>query len=171
MMRTLDLCIALAACPVVWTGSPAAATESMTSFPRLKGPGVNAKNTPLDELPLLIFCEFSGGWDTLMSLEPRDHSNPLFNDPEGSIYTGYDMLAAVEKDKENDSSVTSVLGDSNNTYASRCPVDLATGAPEDITGTVLRPPDIHRTLLHAAGLSYDHLSNEDPVLIQAMLSS
>lgn len=60
-------------------------------------------------------------------------------------------------------------GTTDNTYASR-PVDLATGAPEDITGTMLRPPDVQRTVLHAAGLSYDHLSNQDPVLIEAMLA-
>ena len=61
-----------------------------------------AEDTPLDELPLLVFCEFNGGWDTLMSLDPRNHSLALFNDPEGSIYTGYDLLA------ENDAGPGSV---------------------------------------------------------------
>jgi hypothetical protein len=60
-------------------------------------------------------------------------------------------------------------GTTDNTYGSR-PVDLKTGAPDDINGTVLRPPDVHRTLLHATGLPYEHISNQDPKLIEAMLA-
>jgi hypothetical protein len=43
-----------------------------------------------DSAPLLIMCEFSSGWDTLYSLDPRNHQN--FGDPAGGIYTGFDMV-------------------------------------------------------------------------------
>ena len=43
-----------------------------------------------DSAPLLIMCEFSGGWDTLYSLDPRNHQS--FGDPAGGIYTGFDTV-------------------------------------------------------------------------------
>ncbi len=43
-----------------------------------------------DDAPLLVMCEFSGGWDTLYSLDPRNHQ--LFGDPAGGIYTGFDTV-------------------------------------------------------------------------------
>lgn len=46
-----------------------------------------------DNAPLLIMCEFSNGWDTLYSLDPRNHQN--FGDPGGGIYTGFDMVTDV----------------------------------------------------------------------------
>ena len=52
-----------------------------------------AESLDADELPLLIFCEFNGAWDTLLSLDPRDHTDSRFNDPAGSVYTGYEMVA------------------------------------------------------------------------------
>ena len=47
--------------------------------------------------------------------------------------------------------------------------NLATGAPDDAMGEKIRPSDIHATLLEAAGLCYDHISNQDPQIIKAML--
>lgn len=43
-----------------------------------------------DNAPLLVMCEFANGWDTLYSLDPRNHQ--LFSDPAGGIYTGFDMV-------------------------------------------------------------------------------
>ncbi len=42
------------------------------------------------EAPILIMCEFTSGWDTLYSLDPRNHQQ--FGDPNGGIYTGYDLV-------------------------------------------------------------------------------
>jgi hypothetical protein len=58
--------------------------------------------------------------------------------------------------------------DSN--YDSR-PMNLDTGAPDDDLGTLVRPPDVHATVLHAAGLPYDNISNQSPKLIKAILKS
>lgn len=44
-----------------------------------------------DEMPLLVFCYFSGGWDQLLALDPRD--NTAFGAPGGAIQTGYDLVA------------------------------------------------------------------------------
>ncbi len=43
-----------------------------------------------NDAPLLVMCEFTGGWDTLYSLDPRNHQQ--FGDPGGGIYTGFDMV-------------------------------------------------------------------------------
>lgn len=55
-------------------------------------------------------------------------------------------------------------------YDSR-PMNLDTGAPDDDMGTLVRPSDVHATVLHAAGLPYDHISNQNPKLIKAILKS
>ncbi len=47
-------------------------------------------------------------------------------------------------------------------------VDMSTGQV-DPNGVTLRPPDVHATVLKAMGLSYDHIENQDPVLISALL--
>ena len=47
--------------------------------------------------PLLVFALFAGGWDTLITLDPRDHRD--FNDPareDTSIVTGYNMMANMD---------------------------------------------------------------------------
>ena len=36
-------------------------------------------------------------------------------------------------------------------------------------GVLIRPPDLHATLLTAAGLSYDHISNQSPIILNAAL--
>jgi uncharacterized protein (DUF1501 family) len=45
-------------------------------------------------------------------------------------------------------------------------VDLSSGAPDD-GGQPIRPADVHATVLHSMGLSYDHLANQSPLLVQA----
>ena len=56
----------------------------------------HAEEADVDKLPLLIFCEFSGGWDTLLSLDPRDHTDPKYSDPNNKIHTGYDLVAEAD---------------------------------------------------------------------------
>ncbi|MFP6683943.1 MAG: hypothetical protein VB934_04490 [Polyangiaceae bacterium] len=34
-----------------------------------------------------------------------------------------------------------------------------------------RPPDVHATVLKAMGLGSEHISNQDPKIIEAMLKS
>ena len=48
-------------------------------------------------------------------------------------------------------------------------VNAMTGQPDDANGIPLRPADIHATLLHSMGLSYDHLTNQSPQLVSAIL--
>ncbi|MEP7120211.1 MAG: DUF1501 domain-containing protein [Byssovorax sp.] len=48
-------------------------------------------------------------------------------------------------------------------------VNPTTGKPDDANGIQLRPADIHATLLHSMGLSYDHLSNQSPQMLSALL--
>jgi len=45
------------------------------------------------ELPLLVLFWMQGGWDTLMSLDPRDHTQAPFNQRDNAVYTGYDKIA------------------------------------------------------------------------------
>lgn len=61
-----------------------------------------------------------------------------------------------------------VGGTKDSNYDAR-PIDLATGAPADDMGHLVKPPDVHATILHAAGLSYEHISNQDPKLLSSLL--
>jgi hypothetical protein len=63
-----------------------------------------------------------------------------------------------------------VIGSTNDLNYGARPTDLTTGASDDEMGTVLRPPDVHRTILNAVGMPYEHISNQDPVLIPALIS-
>lgn len=49
--------------------------------------------------------------------------------------------------------------------------NLTTGAADDDNGHVIRPADVHATLLASMGLSYEHLSNTSPQIIQKLLKS
>ena len=62
-----------------------------------------------------------------------------------------------------------VIGATKDTNYDARPVNLETGAPDDEMGTLIRPSDVHASVLAAAGLPYDHISNQDPKLIKAML--
>ncbi len=48
-------------------------------------------------------------------------------------------------------------------------VNLVTGAPDDAGGALLKPSDVHATVLKSMGLSADHLSNQSPQVVQALL--
>ncbi|RME01897.1 MAG: DUF1501 domain-containing protein [Deltaproteobacteria bacterium] len=60
-----------------------------------------------------------------------------------------------------------VIGATDDTFFLQ-PIDPATGVPDE-RGVRIRPPDIHATLLAALGLPHDHIANQDPVRIEAML--
>ena len=61
-----------------------------------------------------------------------------------------------------------VIGATDDQVFGSQPVDPDTGMVAD-GGVVVRPPDIHATVLQAMGLGYDHISNQDPVVLGAML--
>jgi uncharacterized protein (DUF1501 family) len=63
-----------------------------------------------------------------------------------------------------------VFGATSDTALAVRNVDPTTGKPDDAAGIQLRPADIHATLLHSMGLSYDHLSNQSPHLLSAILA-
>lgn len=63
----------------------------------------------------------------------------------------------------------SVCGATSDAHMGARMVDPKTGMPDDFYGVKLRPVDIHATLLHSMGLSYDHLKSQSPVLLEAIL--
>lgn len=63
------------------------------------------------------------------------------------------------------------VGANKDTNYDARPMNLDTGAPDDEMGTPVRPSDVHATILHAAGLPYDHISNQSPKLVKAILKS
>ena len=114
-----------------------------------------AEGTDIHELPLLIFCEFSGGWDTMVSLDPRDHSDPKYSDPNNKIQTGYDLVA------DADTAVAQVLASTGNTGLITPPGSNVSFGPamEKLAKThfedlcVIRGVDMG-TLSHAVGRRY-----------------
>ena len=62
-----------------------------------------------------------------------------------------------------------VMGATDNVQMQAQPIDPSTGRP-DQTGIIIRPPDIHRTLLEAMGLPYDNLENQSPRRLSAVLT-
>jgi uncharacterized protein (DUF1501 family) len=61
-----------------------------------------------------------------------------------------------------------VIGATTNTDFSRELIDFDTGALNP-TGLEIRPPDVHATLLKAMGMSYDHISNQEPRILTPAL--
>jgi uncharacterized protein (DUF1501 family) len=60
-----------------------------------------------------------------------------------------------------------IIGGTDDAGFLRQAIDPETGA---VGGDVfIRPSDVHATVMKAMGLSYEHLSNQDPVIINAML--
>ncbi|MCA9620535.1 MAG: DUF1501 domain-containing protein [Myxococcales bacterium] len=48
------------------------------------------------DAPLLLFVYFDGAWDTLLSLDPRDHTVFGTPDPNKAIYTGLDQVRVAD---------------------------------------------------------------------------
>ncbi len=62
-----------------------------------------------------------------------------------------------------------VIGASSDDNYQAQPIDLSSGEV-DSGGHVVVPADVHATILSAMGLSYDHISNQSPKVIDAMLT-
>lgn len=62
-----------------------------------------------------------------------------------------------------------VIGETTESYEGQA-IDPDTGEL-DPAGVIVRPPDVHATIFKAMGLSYDHIANQDPVLISRMLKA
>ncbi|MBE2249751.1 MAG: DUF1501 domain-containing protein [Myxococcus sp.] len=62
-----------------------------------------------------------------------------------------------------------VFGASTNTGMGVTKWNFNTGALNASAGNVIRPPDVHATLLKSMGLSFGHLSNQSPVPIDALI--
>ena len=115
-----------------------------------KGPG---GGKVWDRTTLVVFSEFART-PTINSRGGRDHhltSSCLLSGPG---ITG-----------------NTVVGASSDQNMSVTPMNLATGAPDEAAGHRVRPPDVHATVLASMGLSYEHLSNQSPQLIQKILKS
>lgn len=61
-----------------------------------------------------------------------------------------------------------VFGASTNTGMGTQKWNFATGVVDATAGSVIRPTDVHATLLDSMGLSYAHLSNQSPRVISAI---
>ena len=61
-----------------------------------------------------------------------------------------------------------VFGASSNTGMTVQKWNFANGALDPAAGAVIRPADVHATLLDSMGLSYSHLSNQTPRIISAI---
>jgi hypothetical protein len=64
-----------------------------------------------------------------------------------------------------------VIGATDDDTMGVLPVNPETGAVGETNGILIRPADVHATLLEAAGVDYGHLSNQDPVVLNAMLKA
>jgi len=77
-------------------GSTATVVGGALVWGGLRSRRAHADTTSIEDIKRIVYVNFDGGWDTLMSLDPRDHND--FGDPAGSIYTGYEILAANDAD-------------------------------------------------------------------------
>lgn len=62
-----------------------------------------------------------------------------------------------------------VFGASTNSGMGVTKWNFTTGAMNAASGNLIRPPDVHATLLRSMGLSFGHLSNQSPVPIAALI--
>jgi uncharacterized protein (DUF1501 family) len=62
-----------------------------------------------------------------------------------------------------------VFGASTNQGMGVTKWNFRTGALDATGGAVIRPPDVHATLLKSMGLSFGHLSNQNPVSLDALI--
>jgi uncharacterized protein (DUF1501 family) len=99
---------------------------------------------------MMVFSEFS--------------RTPLINTREGrDHHLTSSCLVAGPGIKGN-----TVFGASTNTGMQVQKWNFATGAVDATAGAVIRPADVHATLLDSMGLSFSHLSNQTPRVISAI---
>ena len=134
-------------------------------------------------LPKNYLVEFIAG-----TFGPAASGQSLLERPtEGGVSSQFDYLSDLPIDRwggielrpfvdstgidfHGGSNGNTVVGGTNDSTYSPQPVDLETGSVSE-SGVILRPADVHHTLLTAAGLSADHINNQNPVTIDAMLKS
>jgi len=63
-----------------------------------------------------------------------------------------------------------VIGGTDDTNYALQPVDVSTGSTAD-DGITLTPSDVHATVFEAMGANADHLANNDPTIIDALIDS
>lgn len=106
-----------------------------------------------DNTSLLVFSEFS--------------RTPLINARDGrDHHLTSSCLVAGPGIKGN-----TVFGASSDTGMATQPWNLTTNQLDPTGGVVVRPSDVHATLLDSMGLPYEHLSNQSPRLISAIRRS
>ena len=64
-----------------------------------------------------------------------------------------------------------VIGGTSDVGMNAQKVDFVTGQVDEVNGATLRPTDVHATVLSAMGLGYDHLSNQSPQVVSALLKA
>ena len=118
-----------------------------------------------DALARLIgFLQAQGVWDRTTLLVTSEFARTPTLNPRGGRdhHLSSSCLLAGQGIEGNQ-----VIGKTDDATYVYQPIDPATGQ-EDDQGVSIRPPDIHATLLDALGMPYDHLSNQSPVLIDAI---
>jgi hypothetical protein len=120
------------------------------------------KNTPYKKQPststwehttLVVFSEFA--------------RTPLINGRDGrDHHQANSCLIARPNIKSN-----MIVGGTNDLGMNAQKVNFATGQVDEVNGATLRPTDVHATVLAAMGLGYDHLSNQTPQVVSALLKS
>jgi uncharacterized protein (DUF1501 family) len=104
-------------------------------------------------------------WDCTTMLGFSEFSRtPLLNAREGRDHhlTGSCLVAGPGLKRGK------VYGGSSAVGMQVRPVNLSTGAPDN-AGQVIRPSDLHATLLHSIGMDGSHLSNQSPRLLTGLL--
>lgn len=105
-------------------------------------------------------------WDcTTMMVFSEFSRTPLINTRDGRDHhlTGSCLLAGAGL-KGN-----TVFGASTDNGMGTQKWNFATGAVDASGGRLIRPPDVHATVLQSMGLSYAHISNQSPQVISALL--
>ena len=125
------------------------AVERLISF--LKDPANGNEGKPLwERTVLMLWSEFSRT-PKLNSRDGRDHHLASACLVAGKGIRGNQVIGATTP----------------NSYQVQ-PIDLATGAVDN-AGHLVVPSDIHASVLSAMGLPYDHISNQSPKIIEAMI--
>jgi len=103
---------------------------------------------------LVVFSEFARG-PLLNGRNGRDHHLASSCLVAGPGLKGNTVIGATQEP---------------NMAVSKVHLDTGAAVPDsDEAGVILRPADIHATVLSSMGLSYDHIANQSPQVVQAML--
>ena len=98
-------------------------------------------------LPLFVFLYFNGGWDALLSLDPRDDT--VFTDPQAPLYTGIAQRVAP-----NDTLVQQALANDPRGFVQPAGSNIAFGP------AMGRLPDLYQDLCVVRGMDMGTLTHE-----------